>query len=532
MNLSSLRFRIFFQELRQARTGVRAAGLFLPPILLLTTLFAGPAWAGVELRVQAKPVNQDILAFVTVTDDATGDPEAGLTAADFTVLLDGVTISSPAFTQPPAQSTQRVSVVFAMDYSPSVRNVARSAMESAVIDFINTMNDGDMAAIIKFSGTGGVVLLQEFTEIDHSTGSTALIDAVGSNHTGTGSPILDAIDLATNHIAATISTLPAGPKAVIVITDGGENASAATQSAVVANANGNSIPVFTIGVGDVAGVGGQDLLTYMAADTGGEYFEATSGAEIEAAYVTISQLLNNEYLLTIPFDAVTDCEQHMLEVFVTGQPGSGNVMFERCDTTPDPISFTNQTGVARSATITSNAVTIFGIDAPARISVTGGSYSIGCGSTFTAAAGTINQNETVCVRHTSASAHNASQSTTLSVGGVTGTFTSTTSAAPPVNSGGGGGSTGIAEILLGLAALIVRRRRHAGRMLVAHRRRRTRPAAKSQCTTVGASFSGGRVAAGSTFDPRTRNFSVFGLSNRQEPCVGERTCEDRSAFYC
>jgi len=43
------------------------------------------------------------------------------------------------------------------------------------------------------------------------------------------------------------------------------------------------------------------------------------------------------------------------------------------DTTPDPFSFTDQTGVALNTQVTSNAITVSGINAPATISVSGGS---------------------------------------------------------------------------------------------------------------------------------------------------------------
>ena len=49
--------------------------------------------------------------------------------------------------------------------------------------------------------------------------------------------------------------LPAGPKAIILISDGGENESSLSQSDVVALANANSIPIFTIGVGDLDSAG-------------------------------------------------------------------------------------------------------------------------------------------------------------------------------------------------------------------------------------------------------------------------------------
>ena len=79
-----------------------------------------------------------------------------------------------------------------------------------------------------------------------------------------------------------------------------------------------------------------------------------------------------------------------------------------------------------SAQVTSSPLTISGLDAAAAISITGGTYSIGCGATFTSAAGTISNNQTVCVRHTTAATSGAAISTVLTIGGVADSFTSTT----------------------------------------------------------------------------------------------------------
>lgn len=101
------------------------------------------------------------------------------------------------------------------------------------------------------------------------------------------------------------------------------------------------------------------------------------------------------------------------------------------DTTPDAFSFVDQTGVAANTVITSAAVTITGIDSPAAVTVAGadGSYSVGCTETFISTASTISNNQTVCVRHTSAATAGTATNTTLSVGGVSDIFTSTTAVA-------------------------------------------------------------------------------------------------------
>jgi len=95
------------------------------------------------------------------------------------------------------------------------------------------------------------------------------------------------------------------------------------------------------------------------------------------------------------------------------------------DTTPDQFSFTDQSGVALSATITSAPVTITGIDAASDITVSGGTYSIN-GGAFTAAAGTVVNGDQVRARHTSSASYLTATNTLVTIGGVSDTFTSTT----------------------------------------------------------------------------------------------------------
>ncbi|MBL8521835.1 MAG: choice-of-anchor D domain-containing protein, partial [Betaproteobacteria bacterium] len=69
---------------------------------------------------------------------------------------------------------------------------------------------------------------------------------------------------------------------------------------------------------------------------------------------------------------------------------------------------------------------ISGIDSPAPISITGGSYSIGCTGTFVTTAGTITNNQTVCVRLTAAGTNNTLTTATLSVGSLSRAFAAIT----------------------------------------------------------------------------------------------------------
>jgi VWFA-related protein len=451
---------------RAAQYRTRSFGALAPIVALFAFVLAAPARADVVLRVEGRPSSGPIEAFVTVTD-AGGNPVPGLTANDFSITIDGqpVAIQPADVTLPPSQDPNKhVSVIFVMDYSESVVDVARDAMEAAVTDFVEALNDGDFAAIVKFNTTLGVTIVHPFVTIDHGANSQSLAQAVASDYDGTDTNLLDALIVSLDHMLAPPVTLPTGPKAIILISDGGENSSTAAEADVIAEANANSIPVFTIGVGDLSVPGREELMAGLGTETGGGYFPAPTDQDIADAYATISTRLNNEYLITIP-SGLTNCEEHVLEVTVTGQmPVSASFTRRTCDTTPDAFGFNAVTGVNRGATVQSNAVEINGLEVPAHISVIQGEYSIGCtDANFTRDPATIDNGDTVCVRHTASNSFSTNRTTTLTVGGFAATFTSTTRADPGNGGGGGGGggSTGLPELLLGLAALAFARRRHA-----------------------------------------------------------------------
>lgn len=99
------------------------------------------------------------------------------------------------------------------------------------------------------------------------------------------------------------------------------------------------------------------------------------------------------------------------------------------DTIPDAFTFTDQTDVAVSSTITSAAITVAGIDSAATITVTGGEYDINASGTFVSSSGTVDNGDTVRARHTSSASYLTAVNTVVTIGGVSDTFTSTTVAA-------------------------------------------------------------------------------------------------------
>ena len=292
-------------------------------LLLMVTVIAGTASAAIDLRVESRPISDPIQAYVTVTN-ANGTPVGGLTAGSFTLTLDGtpLPIQPSDFSLPPsANPAKNVSIVFAMDYSWSTTGDPRTAMESAVVDFINSMNPGDYAAIVKFNKTNPAKasIVQPFTLIDGAAGTGMLVNAAMLPYPGSSTNVYDAINVALDHFVSPPAgvTLPPGPKAVVVISDGRDNASINTGDAVIAKASSLGIPLFTIAVG-TPGSTGSNVMNALAARTGGNFISAPTLTEVTNAYVTISNRLDNGYLLSF-LSSITDCNQHTLSVTVAGQ---------------------------------------------------------------------------------------------------------------------------------------------------------------------------------------------------------------------
>lgn len=132
------------------------------------------------------------------------------------------------------------------------------------------------------------------------------------------------------------------------------------------------------------------------------------------------------------------------------------------DTTPDTMpDFLPRSGVSPGAVVTSETITVTGIDAPTPVQVSGDDadtnsrYSLNCvDNGFTTEPGYIAPGGSICVRHTASAERGGEAVTTLTIGGQSVSFATTTR-----TSSGGGGALGAWF----LAALLVyagaRRRR-------------------------------------------------------------------------
>ncbi|MDP4028457.1 MAG: hypothetical protein Q8P42_05755, partial [Gallionella sp.] len=152
------------------------------------------------------------------------------------------------------------------------------------------------------------------------------------------------------------------------------------------------------------------------------------------AYTAVAGTVNNGDTVTLKqtssgsFSTLTTAT-----LTIGGVAGAFDVTTLAADTTPDPFSFTAQTGAALNSVATSNAITVAGINSAANISIAGGTYSVNGGG-YTAVAGTVNNGDAVAVQQTSSASHSTLTTATLTIGSVAGAFNVTTVAAPVVAS--------------------------------------------------------------------------------------------------
>ena len=96
------------------------------------------------------------------------------------------------------------------------------------------------------------------------------------------------------------------------------------------------------------------------------------------------------------------------------------------DTTPAAFTFTDVTGVARYLAQVSNNITVSGLNTSTGVSVSGGTYSKNNSATFSGGNTTAVNGDTFKLLHTSSASFSTATNTTLTIGGVSDTFTSTT----------------------------------------------------------------------------------------------------------
>jgi VWFA-related protein len=265
--------------------------------------------AGLNLRVETTLV----LIPVAVTDSLNRFV-LGLQKEDFHLSEDGVEQNVAHFSGEDAP----LSVGLVFDESGSMDYKLRTS-QAAVAEFLKTMNANDDAFLVEFSDHArlSVGFTADTDEIQH-----ALKKAQPSGLTA----MLDAINLALHEMKKARNSR----KAIVIISDGGDNHSHYTAADIEVLVREADVQIYAMGVFEPSlpfgltpeEVSGPRLLSEIATQTGGRAFAAALMGDLPSVAARIGIELRNQYVLGYyPKNQTNDGKYRHVEVKLAQPPG-------------------------------------------------------------------------------------------------------------------------------------------------------------------------------------------------------------------
>jgi Ca-activated chloride channel family protein len=248
----------------------------IPAAILLFVAFGATSGQDTVFRTETRLVE----VYATIRDHNSRYLD-GLAQDRFEVRDNGQVQSLVAF----ESNTASLSCAILLDTTGSMADVL-PVVKNSIIKLIDAMSDGDSVGIFGFAN--GLNRLQEFTT-DKASAKQAVLRTRAAGTTA----LFDAV----SEVAREISPR-SGKKALVVFTDGQDNASLLNAQRAVQRAKKAGVPVYTIAEGDALKT--KDLLKELkdiSEGTGATAYEAHSSKNIVDIFQEISGDLNHTYML-------------------------------------------------------------------------------------------------------------------------------------------------------------------------------------------------------------------------------------------
>src|SRR3954451_8334970 len=159
-------------------------------------------------------------------------------------------------------------------------------LKNSVIDFIDELGPDDYVAIYRF--TAQLIVLQDFTK-DKDAAKRAVLRLRATGRTALFNALAEASEAMREQ---------PGKKAMVVFTDGDDNASVLNSQAAVNRAKIDGVPLFTVAEGEALDCPDlKKVLTNLSTSTGGAAFEVDGQKNMDAIFQKISSQLRHMYLL-------------------------------------------------------------------------------------------------------------------------------------------------------------------------------------------------------------------------------------------
>lgn len=294
------------------------AGIFIPSrhistlllLLALAAVLASPARsqdsAGSDRRGYDYTfnVNVNMVVLHATAQNHKGDLVSGLGKNDFQVLENGVVQQIKFFTHEDIP----VTVGLVIDNSGSMRP-KRADVIAAALAFARSSNPQDQMFVINFNEKVSFGLPQNMP----FTGQVDQLEAALSKINPDGETALyDAVAAALDHL----NEGSRDKKVLIVISDGGDNASKHNLSQTMLVAGQSDALIYTIGIFDEQdGDRNPHMLRELAKNTGGESFLPESLKEVAPICERIAHDIRNQYTIAyVPTNRKRDGSYRVIQV--------------------------------------------------------------------------------------------------------------------------------------------------------------------------------------------------------------------------
>jgi Ca-activated chloride channel homolog len=258
--------------------------------VILVAFFAGAARGqdtsdtGLNLRVDTTLVQIP----VAVTDTLNRFV-LGLQKEDFHLVEDGVNQTVAHFSGEDAP----LSVGLLFDESGSMDYKLRTS-QAAVAQFLKTLNADDEAFLVEFSDSAKV-------SVGFTAHAAAIQDALTKAQPGGLTAMLDAVNMAL----AEMKKAKNSRKAIVIISDGGDNHSQYTSAQIEALVREADVQIYAMGVFEptlsfglpAEQVSGPRLLSEITTQTGGRAFAAALTSDLPSVAARIAVELRNQYVI-------------------------------------------------------------------------------------------------------------------------------------------------------------------------------------------------------------------------------------------
>ena len=294
----------------------RLRGAMVAVVIGLVSVLAVPSAARADEAKSIQVVGQEgrDLEFLVYLDPAFE------TTADSTpvskVIISGAEVPSEATMV--ATTSGPKQAILVLDVSGSMRGDRIDAAKLGAIDYVNGLPDDVAVGLVSFNDTVKV-------GIEPTTDKAAVITAINKVKAGRRTAMYDGLlaglDLAGGNAASRI----------LLLSDGGDTASAATLDDVAAQQRTSDIPIDVVALTPSAEHG--DVLKGIASISGGQYLFASDTAALDQAFVDATGSFGSKVSVTtsVPPEVDASGKFAILTVSVDGTDFSGTAKLPRTE---------------------------------------------------------------------------------------------------------------------------------------------------------------------------------------------------------